>query len=245
VKSLKASVCRRVRQLRRPAPAALDLRLLRRLVGRRPAVFLEVGANSGTDTLRMLDAFPTVRIHAFEPDTRAKALFRSNVRSDRVVLHEIAVTSADGPVTFFASGGAPEGQTDQFPDGWHLSGSTRPPANHLEQHPWCTFNDPVTVDGLSLDTWAERHGIREVDFIWADVQGAERDLIVGGSRLLQSTRFLYTEYNDAELYEGQPSLSELLELLPGWTVVHRYPNDVLLRNESLGNVESQINGVRG
>jgi FkbM family methyltransferase len=241
MKSLRAAINARVG--RRSAATALDLELLRRLVGPRPDIFLEIGANSGSDTLRMLAAFPSVGIHAFEPDARAKALFRENVMSNRVILHELAITAADGPVTFFASDGAPDGHEAEFPDGWHLSGSTRPPVRHLDQHPWCKFREPVTVDGLSLDTWSERHSVHYVDFIWADVQGAERDLILGGSRLLQSTRFLYTEYNDAELYEGQPSLSEILGLLPGWTVVRQYPNDVLLRNESIGS-PSDRRGVR-
>ena len=62
---------------------------------------------------------------------------------------------------------------------------------------------------------------------------AEVDLIRGGTRVLQSTRYLYTEYNDDELYEGQATLADILELLPDFRVLELWPEDVLLENRRL------------
>jgi hypothetical protein len=73
-----------------------------------------------------------------------------------------------------------------------------------------------------------------IDLIWADVQGAEGDLIRGGTRTLASTRFFYTEFDDKELYVGQLTLPTLLGLLPDWAIVSKYHNNVLLRNTTLG-----------
>ncbi len=72
-----------------------------------------------------------------------------------------------------------------------------------------------------------------VDFIWADTQGAEADLIEGGRETLRRTRYFYTEYYECEMYEGQKPLRELLKMLPDFTVVARYDNDILLRNDRL------------
>ena len=66
-----------------------------------------------------------------------------------------------------------------------------------------------------------------------DVQGAEQDVIAGAPTILQKTRFLYTEYSNNELYEGQLSLKRLLALLPSFEVEARYPGDVLLRNRRM------------
>ncbi len=70
-----------------------------------------------------------------------------------------------------------------------------------------------------------------------DVQGAESDVIAAGRQTLGNTRFIYTEYSDKELYEGQLSLQAILDLLPSFEVVTKYPRevegDVLLRNTSL------------
>ena len=43
---------------------------------------------------------------------------------------------------------------------------------------------------------------RAIDLIWADVQGAEADLIEGGTEALRRTRYFYTEYNNQELIRG-------------------------------------------
>ncbi|EGE56154.1 nodulation protein [Rhizobium etli CNPAF512] len=70
-----------------------------------------------------------------------------------------------------------------------------------------------------------------------DVQGAEADVIAGGNQILMRTRYIYAEYSDHELYEGQLPLRAILELLPSFQVVVEYPRgvegDVLLKNSSL------------
>ena len=213
----------------------LDLRELRARLGRDPAVILEIGANDGQDTARLLEMFPEATIHCFEPDPRASALFENNVRSDRVRLHPIAIAAHDGDAVFYQSGGAPPGREEEFPDGWHLSGSIRRPKHHLDAHPWCRFDEEIHIQSRTLDSWATDAEVEFVDFIWADVQGAEVDLIRGGTRVLQSTRYLYTEYNDDELYEGQLTLAGLLDILPGWRVETRFKDDVLLANTNFSN----------
>lgn len=100
-----------------------DLRLRMQDRGLYPSVFLEIGANDGTDTNRLLEAFPGVEIHCFEPDARAIAAFESNVHSPRAHLHKIAIGAADATMTLYQSTGAPPGREEQFPEGYHLSGS--------------------------------------------------------------------------------------------------------------------------
>jgi FkbM family methyltransferase len=210
----------------------LDLRILSELLreNTESGLFLEIGANDGGDTRRLLDAFPGIRIECFEPDPRAIALWRTAVTSSRARLHEIAIGSKNGTTLFHASSGSPAGRETEFPEGWHLSGSIRRPTGHLSAHPWCEFTSTIEVAVRSLDSWAAAEGVTEVDFIWADVQGAEIDLIEGGQATLSQTKFLYTEYCDVELYEGQHTLERLLELMPGWAVHTRFSDDVLLEN---------------
>ena len=97
-------------------------------------------------------------------------------------------------------------------------------------HPWVKFEKTITVSTCRLDDWCAENGVKQVDFIWMDVQGAEGDVIAGAPKILQETRFLYTEYSNKELYDGQPSLKRLLAQLPSFDVVARYEGDVLLRN---------------
>ena len=85
----------------------------------------------------------------------------------------------------------------------------------------------------TLDTWCDKHDIREIDFIWMDVQGAEIDVFKGGVNTLSKTRFIYTEYSDRELYEGQWNLRKMMKLLKDFDIAIRYPGDVLLKNKKL------------
>ena len=214
----------------RGRPAALDLAGFRSRFTSEPTTVLEIGANNGSDTVRLLETFGSATIHCFEPDPRALAMLRARVTSERAHIHPFAISDADGHLEFFQSGGAPPGSENQFSEGWHYSSSIRRPTGHLEEFPWCTFDTTIEVRSVRLDTWFEQQAISSIDFIWADVQGAEGDLIAGGRTALAHTRFLYTEFSDVELYEGQKTLGGLLEMLPGWRIAQRFRSDVLLEN---------------
>jgi FkbM family methyltransferase len=190
---------------------------------------LEIGCNDGSDTLAFLRVMPQAKIYCFEPDPRAIGRFKKNLRShlDKVRLFEIAVGDRTGQIDFHSSSGG------DSPDGWDQSGSIRRPKNHLIEHPWVRFEKTITVSTCRLDDWCAENGVKQVDFIWMDVQGAEGDVISGAPKILQETRFLYTEYSNNETYERQLSLKGLLAQLPSFDVVARYPGDVLLRNRKI------------
>lgn len=221
--------------LKRPsAPPEFRIRELRRLLGRPDPVILEIGCNDGSDTLKFLRAFERPTVYCFEPDPRARERFRRKVSSDSVRLFDLALSDKDGTAEFYPSGGHPsESWRKRLPRGWDYSGSLRRPKAHLDAHPWCTFGETLAVPTMRLDTWSAAHAVGRVDFIWADVQGAEGDLIRGGIETLRRTRYLFTEYNDAEMYEGQITLGEMLRLLPDFRLLRKYPNDALLENACL------------
>jgi 2-O-methyltransferase len=206
--------------------------LLRESAGRPDPLILEIGANDGGHTQWFLETFDNPTIYCFEPDPRAAARWRKNVGPrPNVKLFELAMSDRDGEITFYQSGGARDRDSVAvMPEGWDLSGSIRKPKDHLVIEPGVTFEQTIKVRTTSLDQWADEHSIGTVDFIWMDVQGAERDVLGGGQRTLGRTRFLYTEYSERELYEGQYTFRQLVHALPGFEVVTRYPADVLLKN---------------
>lgn len=197
---------------------------------------VEVGANRGTDTARFLDAFPQAQVDAFEPDPRAlnHLIGQPGLRAHatRLKLHMYAIGAEEGEVTFYQSQGVPDSHKDRedFAEGWDLSGSIRKPKDHLDVHPWCTFTDTLKVRLETLDRVAFANYWGVVDFMWVDIQGAEGDMIKGGLKTLERTRFLYMEWAQRELYEGQLGLVDLLALVPDFEIEHLFQGDVLLRN---------------
>lgn len=203
---------------------------------REDIVVVEVGANDGKDTEMFLQCFPTADIYCFEPDPRPAQKWRERVHNPRARLEEIAISDTEGPVTFHQSGGIPPGYSESdFPAGWDLSGSIVAPKNHTVIHPWSSFNTTITIPAKTLDSvlgdrLARETSLFPVTLLWADVQGAERQLIKGAQNTLLRTRYFYTEFSNEELYEGQLSLKELLSMLPNFRIEKIWTNDVLLVN---------------
>jgi FkbM family methyltransferase len=205
---------------------------VRELLGYDDPVILDVGANCGQTTIELLKVMPQATIFAFEPDPRAIARFRLNIQHPNVHLQECAVGAMIGMITFNQSSGAED--LPNYRSGWDQSGSIRRPQSHLQIWPWVKFDTQIEVPIVTLDSWADANGIDEVDFIWADVQGAESDLVEGASRILSTARYFYTEYSNDQCYEGQIALPELVARLPDFELVRRYEWDVLFRNKKTG-----------
>ena len=103
---------------------------------------------------------PNVTIHAFEPDPRNHQELRPNV-----VLNRAAIADYDGSGALVLS---KEGWGQE----WTHSSSIKRPKHHLQRFP-VTFGDAVDVEYITLDTYCARHNIATVDFVWADIQGAD------------------------------------------------------------------------
>jgi FkbM family methyltransferase len=186
---------------------------------RGPKLFLELGAHNGSDTAWMA-ALPDVVIHAFEPDPRNHPPPFANV-----VLTRAAVSDRDGRAPFILS-------ETGWGQPWTHSSSLNQPKNHLTRYP-VTFDETIEVDAITLDAYARLHRLHTVDFIWANIQGAEGEMIRGGRDLLSRTRFLYIEYSDDELYEGQVTLKDICVMLPEFRVIELWPYEVLLQNQNI------------
>lgn len=194
-----------------------------------PTNIIEIGAHVGTDTELLAEVVRDGRMLAFEPDPRnIQQLITRTKKYPYVEIIEKAVGSTNGKATFNLSSGTPPGG-----GGPHTaSSSLLKPKNHLSKFSWVTFDQTVEVDVVALDScWNDD----VVDLVWADVQGAEMDMIRGGAKTLAQTRFLFTEFNDGEMYEGQRGLSDLMAALPGdWGIVQILGDEVLLQNKAFG-----------
>jgi len=201
------------------------IKQLRSIIGGDNHTILEIGSCEGEDSVWFLKIFNNARVFCFEPDPKNCSDHRKLINNNRCTLIEMAITDTDGDIVFHRSGGRKR----------RASGSIRKPKEHLDRHPWCTFNEKIIVPGITLDTWCKKNNISSIDLIWADVNGAETSMIGGASETLRFTKYLYTEFgpDDAEIYEGGITQKQLMSLLPKFEKVLVNNNNILLCNKEL------------
>ncbi len=65
------------------------------------------------------------------------------------------------------------------------------------------------VEISTLDDWAQKRGISEIDFLKLDVQEAELDILQGAEKALQSVRMLEVEVEFNPIYQGAPLFGDV------------------------------------
>ncbi len=217
----------------REFPHDLTAENIANFIGRSP-LMLEIGSHEGIDTAKFLAAMPGITMHCFEPEQRALVRFKERISDNPyVALYEVAIADVDGEHEFHASTGKAGHMED-----WDYSGSLHKPTGHYERSPEIGFKEPISVPCIRLDTWLWNVGGNSpgnIDFIWADVQGSQRDVIAGGQKTLAITRYLYIEcHHPIPLYEGEPSREELIALLPDFEPIGIYAQDnILFKNRKI------------
>lgn len=191
-------------------------------------VIVDLGAHRGEDSLWMMDYMASIakrpRIVMVEPDIRNLRWIQYRdwkSKSDATVI-EGAIAQETGTCDFHVCDNE-EGQA-------FGSGSIRKPTGHLVHFPWCKFPRTIGVRCFSLDDLFKRERLTHIDMLWADLQGAEKDMILGGAEALRRTRYLFIEAEEVEFYEGQALRPELLRMLPDWVVEQTFDYNLLLRN---------------
>lgn len=182
--------------------------------------------------MNLINMNKNFKYHAFEGDYRIIPNFwRINANHVmNIKLNQAAIGNSDGEVTFNLSGGV-ESREGHFKQEFYGSSSIKQPKKTNEYWPDMTFQE-TKVKCYKFDTYYNEVKPGIIDFIWSDIQGAEKELIEGGQEALSKTRYLYTEYNQGDSYEGEISLSEIIDKLPGsWSIVEDYGHDVLLKND--------------
>jgi FkbM family methyltransferase len=200
-----------------------------------PSILIEIGAHFGTETLKFRNILPKCRIISFEPDPRNIKLLRDQKIDEICTLEELAVSNNNGLAEFhLSSGDCKSWASDPIlrANDWSASSSLKKPKEHLDVHRWVHFEQSIKVKSIRLDDYIPIKD-KVVDFIWMDVQGAEDLVLEGAKKTIERTRYIYTEYNNKEMYEGQMNLNQILETLNNWEVVQLYSDDVLLKNKCL------------
>lgn len=182
-------------------PGKIPLDTIRQYLPPNPIVF-EAGAHIGSDTTEMAGNWPDAEIYAFEPIPKIFKQLESNTKRFKSIhCYKLAIGEKSGRMKIHVSGGDSDG-----------SSSILEPKEHLSLHPNVTFPKQISVKVESIDSWAAKHKVKRVDFLWLDLQGLELGALKGATKILKTVSAIHTEVNLVEVYEGVPLYTEL----KGW-----------------------------
>ncbi len=182
-------------------------------------VIVELGAHVGEEAEWIMPLCNAPRYIMVEPDGRNCA--RIKKRFPKALVLEAAITIDTGFHGFYPAYNTTSNN--------RASGSIKKPTGHLEYFPEVVFEEKIKVIATSLDHLCEHE--KCIDLLWSDIQGAERDMIIGGRNTLAKTRYMMIEAEpEVELYEGQALKPELIAMLPDWVVLNDFGYNLLMWN---------------
>jgi len=166
----------------------------------RAIVALDVGANEGVTSRRILDLWPSAQVWAFEPSPSVLATLRAVANeqaSMRVV--QAAVGAREGLVEFHVT-----------EDHWCSSVLAPSELGKRYYGAWLDVAQRVQVPLITLDDWSRREGVSHVDLIKVDTQGYDLEVLKGAAGLLQSSvTAVNCEFQFASEYEGCSTFSQI------------------------------------
>jgi FkbM family methyltransferase len=189
-----------------------------------PVVF-ELGMCDGAHTKMLLSWCGDDPVYyGFEPDPRNVAKIIGNHEiMERIIFFPYAIGHVTKKVALHLSNCEPGATPAQS----SISGFT---PVLTQKWPWLWHLRDIKVQCWKLDDFCKENGIDRIDFLWMDVQGAERLVFDGAKKMLPNIKLLWTEYDDGTYYQDSSTLQDILARFPGWEVLADCGTDVLLRN---------------
>jgi FkbM family methyltransferase len=170
-------------------------------------IAFDIGTDRGWFSLLMGSCVgPSGEVHAIEALPQNADRLRSNLALNGmswVHVQEKAICDRSGTATFHLP---THDVIDDFPDVEHCSG-----VGYLTDIP---STSTITVPTLTLDEYVAERGIRRIDFLKMDIEGAEVSAFRGATNVLQRLRpIIAVEYNRITLERAGTSLQDLDEIL--------------------------------
>ena len=208
---------------------------------------LEIGSHYGEDSLRFLETFKNIKLYCFEPDERNIEIFKKYVNDKRVKLFEIALSDKTGYSNFYQS--FQEFKDEEVPEKYDWISKEDYVKNKLNNSGSSSLkkgyshiiNNSIKVKTKRYDELSKEENIGNIDFAWIDVQGAEKDVLLGMGNEVNNINFIWIEYGETK-YEDGMGRKETIDLMSSFNFVidERFSNrsfqgDALFVNKRILN----------
>lgn len=167
-----------------------------------PLTVLDVGASGGVQNRWDLFA-KYLRVIGVEPDAKAHAELVKGA-GPRDVFLNVALSKGIGTNVLHIT------RKQECSSFYHPNEKL---LGHFHEAERFSVESKTTVSCSTLDAEFEKHKLGRVDFLKIDVQGSERDILLGGQEVVSSAFGVEVEVEFQPLYEGQPLFSDVDKVL--------------------------------
>ena len=173
------------------------VRRLTAILPEKPSI-LEAGTYDGEDTIELSHLLPKAQIFTLEAVPELFNIAKETLKSySNVETYNYALSDKTSNAIMYLS------EWQEKPGIVGQSSSLLAPKEHLTYAPHISFKRSIEVKTITIDEWAERNGIKKIDFLKLDIQGNELNVLMASPNILSTVKAILTEVEFVEAYEGQ------------------------------------------
>lgn len=207
----------------------------------------EFGSRYGEDSTALAAAFPQASIYAFEcnPNTITKCREACSKYSN-LTLTEKAISNICGTLDFYPIN--KEQTKTTWEDGNQGASSLLQASG---EYPVETYiQDHTKVISTTLKNFMIEKQLKEINFLWMDIQGGELMALEGLEDYLDNVNVVYTEVEFIKIYKDQPLFTDIKFFLEknnfiflGFLNKSMYSGDAIFVNNKRENIHNKIRKI--
>ncbi len=154
------------------------------LINNKPLLFLDIGANKGRYTNYLLQKFPKLECHLFEPSYNNYEFFlKKKFTQKNIIINNFGLSDCASRTKLFSD-----------KSGSGLASLTKRRLNHFNIE--MNFEEEILLKRLDL-YWEDNNKI--IDYVKIDVEGHELDVLKGFGDLVFSTKLIQFEFGGCNI----------------------------------------------
>jgi len=156
-------------------------------------VIFEVGMYDGLYTQKIIETFENCKkLFGFECNPDRVEVCKGNIKNlTNVIFNNVALNNDNSKLKFYPCRRGRQAASSLY----RLTDQS-------------DKQDMVIVDGITLDTYCHQNNISRIDLICLDVEGAEMRVLLGGEKMLLSTKYIIAEVSNVDRYIEKIPLRE-------------------------------------
>ena len=181
---------------------------------------IEVGANIGSLTKELQEAFPKAIIHCFEPTEGLFEQFKIIFRDEKNIhIYPYAMSDVEGKTTLFCN--------------YYPASNSLKELSPNQDNGFAKSIDRKTVICTKLEAFYRGHRLEKIDLLILDVNGSECNIIKGAIPLISQNKIkaICICHVEKNIYKNQDSLKEIQELLSSHAYINYYSTNLKVEKD--------------